>query len=532
MAQPPLFDADFAVIGSGFGGSVSALRLAEKGYTVTVLEKGKRYRTEDFPKTNWHLRKYLWMPRIGLYGIQMLSLFKHVLVLHGGGVGGGSLVYANQLLIPPDEVFQKQEWGPGDWKEKLAPFFDTARKMLGATSTPSIGKADGLLREVGIELRGKDTFHMNEVGVFFGQPGVTVPDPYFGGAGPERTGCTFCGACMIGCPVGGKNSLDKNYLYFAEKLGVNIVPETEVVGVQPCQGGYEVLCRKSTGLFRPRMSLRVRGVVFSASVLGTVKLLLRCKQRGQLPGISGRLGDYVRTNSESILSVDSSDKTTNWNDQIAITSGIYADDATHVELVRFNKGSDVLFGLSNVLTDGRGRVPRQVRLLATIVRHPLQFLRALWLPGQGARNTVVLVMQTTENYLRFRYKRRWYRFGGHSMNSEVPSGLDRVASYIPVANEVTRRLAKKMNAYPKSAWSEILLNAPSTAHILGGCNMAASPNQGVVGFSGEIFGYPHLYVADGSVIPANLGVNPSLTITALAEYIMSQMPAKSDRGWT
>jgi cholesterol oxidase len=240
----------------------------------------------------------------------------------------------------------------------------------------------------------------------------------------------------------------------------------------------------------------------------------------------------VRTNSESILSVDSSDKTTNWNDQIAITSGIYADDATHVELVRFNKGSDVLFGLSNVLTDGRGRVPRQVRLLATIVRHPLQFLRALWLPGQGARNTVVLVMQTTENYLRFRYKRRWYRFGGHSMNSEVPSGLDRVASYIPVANEVTRRLAKKMNAYPKSAWSEILLNAPSTAHILGGCNMAASPNQGVVGFSGEIFGYPHLYVADGSVIPANLGVNPSLTITALAEYIMSQMPAKSDRGWT
>lgn len=315
--------------------------------------------------------------------------------MHGGGGGGGSLVYANQLLIPPDEVFKKPEWGPGDWKVKLAPFFDTARKMLGATATPSIGKADQLLREVGIELRGKDTFHMNEVGVFFGQPGVTIPDPYFGGAGPERTGCTFCGACMIGCPVGGKNSLAKNYLYFAEKLGAQIVPETEVVGVQPCQGGYEVLCRKSTGLFRPRMSLRVRGVVFSASVLGTVKLLLQCKQRGQLPGLSDRLGDYVRTNSESILSVDSGDKITNWNDHIAITSGIYADDATHVELVRFNKGSDVLFGLSNVLTDGGGRVPRQVRLLATIVRHPLQFLRALWLPGQGARNTVVLVMQTT-----------------------------------------------------------------------------------------------------------------------------------------
>lgn len=527
MIQQPQFDYDFAVIGSGFGGSVSALRLAEKGYTVAVLEKGKRYRTEDFPKTNWHLRKYLWMPRLGLYGIQMLSLFRHVLVLHGGGVGGGSLVYANQLLIPPDEVFEKPEWGPGNWKERLAPFFETARKMLGATTAPSIGKADQLLREVGIELRGEDTFHKNEVGVFFGQPNVTVPDPYFGGAGPARTGCTFCGACMIGCPVGGKNTLDKNYLYFAEKLGAKIIPETEVIGVQPYQDGYEVLCRKSTGFFHPKSRLRVRAVVFSASVLGTVKLLMQCKQRGQLPNISDRLGDYVRTNSESILSVDSSDKTTNWNDQIAITSGIYADNATHVELVRFNKGSDVLFGLANVLTDGGGRIPRQVRLLVNIVRHPLQFLKALWVPGQGARNTVVLVMQTTENHLRLTYKRRWYRLGGYSMNSEVPPGSDRVTSYIPIANEVTRRLAKKMNGYPKSAWSEILLNAPSTAHILGGCVMAASPAQGVVGFNGEIFGYPNLYVADGSVIPANLGVNPSLTITAVAEYIMSQIPAKT-----
>jgi cholesterol oxidase len=531
MTQQPQFDYDFAVIGSGFGGSVSALRLAEKGYSVAVLEKGKRYRTEDFPKTNWRLGKYLWMPRVGLYGIQMLSLFKHVLVLHGGGVGGGSLVYANQLLIPPDEVFEKPEWGSGNWKEKLAPFYEIARRMLGTAVTPSIGKADQLLREVGIEVRGEDTFHKNEVGVFFGQPNVTVPDPYFDGAGPARTGCTFCGACMIGCPVGAKNTLDKNYLYFAEKIGAKILPETEVVGVQPCPDGYEVLCRKSTGFFRPKKSLRVRGVVFSASVLGTVKLLMQCKQRGQLPDISGRLGDYVRTNSESILCVDSSDKTTNWNDQIAITSGIYADDETHVELVRYNKGSDVLFGLSSVLTDGGGRIPRQLRLVGNIVRHPWQFLKALWVPGQGARNTVVLVMQTTENYLRFKYKRRWYRLGGRSMNSEVPSGSDRVTAYIPIANEVTRRLAVKMNGYPKSTWSEILLNAPTTAHILGGCNMAASPEQGVVGFNGEVFGYPRLYVADGSVIPANLGVNPSLTITAMSEYIMSQMPAKSDGGW-
>ncbi len=525
--MPQQHDYDFAVIGSGFGGAVSALRLVEKGYKVVVLEKGKRYRTEDFPKTNWNLGKSLWMPRLGLYGIQMLSLFKHVLIIHGGGVGGGSLVYANQLLIPPDEVFKKPEWGPGDWKEKLAASYDIAQKMLGATTCPSVGKADKLLREVGIEVRGEDTFHINEVGVFFDQAGVTVPDPYFNGEGPERTGCTLCGACMIGCPVGAKNTLDKNYLYFAEKLGVKIFPETEVLGVQPWQEGYQISTRKSIGFFGPKKSIRVRSVVFSAGVLGTVKLLMECKERGQLPHISAQLGNYVRTNSESILSVNSNDKNTNWNDHIAITSGIYADDKTHIELVRYNRGSDVLFGLVNVLTDGGGRMPRQVRFLGNIIRHPLQFLESLWTPGQSKRNTGVLVMQTSENYLKFNYKRRWYRLGGHSMNSEVPSGLDRVVSYIPVANEVTRRLAKKVNGYPKSAISEIVLDAPTTAHILGGCNMAATSDKGVVGFNGEVFGHPNLYVADGSVIPANLGVNPSLTITALSEYIMSHIPAKS-----
>ncbi len=517
---------DFVVVGSGFGGSVSALRLSEKGYRVAVLEKGKRYRTEDFPKTNWNLRKYMWMPRLGLYGIQMLTLLRHVLILHGGGVGGGSLVYANQLLVPPDEVFRKPEWGPGNWKERLAPFYAEARQMLGATPSPQVGKADEVLQEVGKEIRGEDTFHMNDVGIFFGEPDKTVADPYFGGKGPDRTGCTFCGACMIGCPVGAKNTLDKNYLYLAEKLGAQIIPETEVTGIRPCGDGYEVHTRKSTGILHPKQVFKAGGVVLSASVLGTVKLLSRCKQDGWLPKISDQLGSYVRTNSEAILAVDSRDKSVDWNDQIAITSGIYPDENTQVEMVRYNKGSDVLFALLTILTGGGGRIPRQLRFLGNALRHPLKFLKSLLIPGSAARMTGVLVMQTEENYLHIRLKPRWWRLGRLSLNSELPPGVQRSPSYIPMANEVTKRLANKMGGYPMSSWSEVLLDAPTTAHILGGCAMAESPEKGVVGFNGEVFGYPNLYVADGSVVPANLGVNPSLTIATLAEYIMSQAPAK------
>ena len=467
------------------------------------------------------------MPPLGLYGIQMLTLFKHVLVLHGGGVGGGSLVYANQLLVPPDEVFAKPEWGGGDWKNRLEPHYRAAQRMLGATPSPQVGRADEVLREVGLELRGEDTFHMNDVGIFFGPPGEIAPDPYFGADGPERVGCTFCGACMIGCPVGAKNTLDRNYLHFAERLGARIIPETEVTGVRPVDGGYEVMTRRSTGRVHPRRSVRSSGVVFSGGVMGSVPLLMRCKQKGWLPNLSDRLGQQVRTNSESILSVDSSDRTVDWNDQIAITSGIYPDDATHIEIVRYNKGSDVLFGLVTVATDGGGRTPRQLQFLGNVARRPLQFLRALWVPGQAARNSVVLVMQTDENHLRLEYRPRWWKLGGYGVTSRVPAGQQRVRSYIPVGNEVTRRMARKMNGHPKSMWSEVLLDAPTTAHILGGCAMGASPDEGVVGFNGEVFGYPNLYVADGSVVPVNLGVNPSLTITALSEHVMAQVPARA-----
>lgn len=521
---------DFIVIGSGFGGSVSALRLSEKGYKVAVLEKGKRYRTEDFPPTNWNLRKFLWAPKLKLYGIQMLTLFKHVFVLHGAGVGGGSLVYANQLLVPPDEVFQKKEWGPGDWKAKLMPFYDLAKHMLGATPSPSVGKADEILAEIGKEIRGKDTFHINDVGVFFGEPDKTVPDPYFNGEGPERTGCTFCGACMIGCPVGAKNTLDKNYLYLAEnKFGVEIIPETEVTGVRCLENGYEIYTKKSTGFVHPPKTFRASGVVLSGGVIGSVKLLLECKINGLLPDISDQLGNYVRTNSETLLTVTTRDKNADYSDQIAITSGIYPDEKTHIEVVRYNKGSDVMGSLLTLLTGGGGHIPRFLRFFGNILCHPWEFLKSIWISNWAARTPVLLVMQTEESHLRLVSKRRWWRFGKRTMNTKLEPGSKKTPSYIPIANEVAERMGKKINGQPMSAITEVLFDISSTAHILGGCVMGETPQDSVVNFSGQMHGYPNFYVVDGSNVPVNLGVNPSLTITTIAEYIMSQIPANPNR---
>ncbi len=513
-------DYDFIVIGSGFGGSVSAYRLAQKGYKVAVIEKGRRYRAEDFPPTNWHLRKSVWMPRLGLVGIQALTLLRHVLVLHGVGVGGGSLVYANQLITPDDAIFSKPEWGADDWKSRLAPFYQEAQRMLGAVQCPSIGNADHILREVGIELRNEDTFHINPVGVFFGEPDVSVPDPYFNGEGPERTGCRLCGACMIGCPNGAKNTLDYNYLYLAEKLGVEIIPETEVTGVVPLQeGGYRLTTQTSHGLIRHEAIYQAKNVVFSGGVLGTVDLLFKCKQAGMLPELSERLGDFTRTNSEAILGVDSRDHTQDWNDHVAITSGIYPDKDTHIEVVRYNKGSDVLYAIATVLTDGGGKIPRILRFFGNILRHPYQFLRGLWLFGQGARTSVILVMQSTENYLRLHK-------GKLGLVSTLPPKGQRIPTYIPIANQVTRRMAEKMKGYPKGSWFEVLLDAPTTAHILGGCVLGKSAENGVVDEQGRVFGYPGLYIADGSVVPVNLNANPALTITTLSEYIMDHIPQK------
>lgn len=530
MEPEKKLDYDYVIIGSGFGGSVSAMRLGEKGYKVAVLEKGRRYRTEDFPRTNWNVRKSLWMPQFGLYGIFALTFLRHVFVLHGAGVGGGSLNYCNQLLIPPDEVFEKPQWGPGDWKAKLSPFYEVAKHMLGANPSPRVGKADEILAEIGREIRGEDTFHINDVGVFFGEPDKTVPDPYFNGEGPERTGCTFCGACIVGCRVGAKNTLDKNYLYIAEhKHGVEIVPETEVTGIRPLDGGYEVLAMKSTGFRHIKRTYRASGVVASGGVMGSVKLLLKCKAEGLLPNLSDQLGNYVRTNSETLVGATARDRNADYSDQISITSGIYPDEDTHVEVTRFNKGSDVLAFLATLLIDGGGRVPRWVRFLGNALRHPWEFLKSLSPFGWAARTPILLVMQTIESYLRLGYGRRWWRLGKRSMNSTLAPGAKKIPSYIPVANEIARRMGERINGQPMSSWLEVVFDVPITAHILGGAVMGESPEQGVVNFNGEVHGYRNLYVVDGSNVPVNLGVNPSLTITAMAEYIMSQVPQKFER---
>jgi len=529
MEPKEQFDFDYVIIGSGFGGSVSALRLGEKGYRVAVLEKGRRYRTEDFPRTNWNVRKSLWMPQLGLYGIFALTFLKHVFVLHGAGVGGGSLNYCNQLLVPPDEVFEKPEWGPGDWKARLEPFYAVAQRMLGANPSPRVGRADEILAEIGREIRGKDTFHINDVGVFFGEPNKTVPDPYFNGEGPERTGCTFCGACIVGCRAGAKNTLDKNYLYLAEqKHGVEIVPETEVTGIRPLGKGYEVLARKSTGVLHSKRIFRAQGVVVSGGVMGSVKLLLRCKAEELLPHLSDQLGNYVRTNSETLVGATARDRNADYSDQISITSGIYPDENTLVEVVRFNKGSDVLAFLATLLIDGGGRIPRWMRFLGNALIHPWEFLKSLSPFGWAARTPILLVMQTIESYLRFGYGRRWWRLGKKSMNSRLAPGAKKIPSYIPVANEIARRMAKRINGQPMSSWPEVVFDVPITAHILGGAVMGETPDKGVAGFNGEVHGYRNLYVVDGSNVPVNLGVNPSLTITAMAEYIMSQVPRKAE----
>jgi cholesterol oxidase len=528
--SPP--DYDFIIIGSGFGGSVSAMRLAEKGYSVAVLEMGKRYRTEDFPKTNWNVRKFLWMPKLFLYGIQQLTLLRDVFILHGAGVGGGSLVYANTLLIPPDDAFADPQWRGRDWKAELAPHYETAQRMLGAVDNTQIEPADELLRDVATDLGFGDTFHTNRVGVYFGEPGKTVPDPYFDGEGPDRTGCTRCGACMVGCRVGAKNTLDKNYLFFAEKLGAEIIPETRVLDVRAVgergQDGYEVRVERSTAkLFKRRRTLRARSVVFSAGVLGTVDLMMRARARGSLPAVSDKLGSFVRTNSEAILGATTTDRTVDYSKGIAISAGAYADEKTHVEIVRYSDGSNALGLLSTTLTDGGPPWPRFLRYLGQVVRHPLMTARLL-IPYKWARRTaILLVMQSLDNWLRLRLRRRWYWPFSRKLDSDRGDGPP-VAAYLPVANQMARRMAGKMKGgMPQSAITEVLFNVSTTAHILGGCPIGDSPETGVIDLENRVFGYDNLYVVDGSMIPSNLGVNPSLTITAMAEHAMSKVPKKA-----
>ncbi len=520
---------DYIIVGSGFGGSVAALRLSEKGYRVLVIEQGKRYHPKDFPKTNWNFRKYFWVPKLALYGIQALTQLKHIFILHGTGVGGGSLVYANNLLIPPDEVFLDHRWSDTQWKARLDPFYKRAQRILGAVPSKITTPADDILKACAAEIGKADTFHVNDVGIFFGEENVTVPDPYFNGKGPDRTGCTLCGGCMVGCRYGSKNTLDMNYLYLAELLGTTILPEFQVIDVKPnSRGVYRVRTRKITGMLGKKTNFYSKGVIFSGGVMGTVKLLLKCKDSGSLPNISDHLGNYVRTNSEALVGAQAGNDDIDFSKGIAITSGIYPDEKTHIETVRYGAGQDAMSGLAVLLTGGGPPWPRAARLIATILRHPIQFIKSLNPFGWAKRTTILLVMQTISNYLRFEYKSRWWRLGGKSMNSNRHTN-EKVPSYIPIANDFAKRFAKHVDGTAFSVLPEVIFNTSSTAHILGGCIMAESPNKGVINFNGELHGYKNLYVIDGSMVPANLGVNPSLTITALAEYVMDRFPDKKNK---
>jgi cholesterol oxidase len=527
------FDVDWVVVGSGFGGSVSALRLAEKGYSVQVLECGKRFRDEDFPKSTWDLRRYFWAPRIGLKGIFRLTQFRDVAVVSGCGVGGGSLGYANTLYVPPSEFFDDPQWADlEDWQGTLAPHYDEAQRMLGVVGVQQDDPADQLLRELGEHLGVGDTYQKTPVGVYQENPGRTVPDPFFGGEGPDRTGCLQCGRCMVGCPHGAKNTLVKNYLWLAERLGVRIAPERTVTEVRPLGAadgseGYAITSERS-GLLpgRGRRTIKARGVVFAAGPLGTNKLMQRCRLNGALPRISARLGELVRTNSEMILAVTvPEDYPDDLTRRVAITSSIYPDAHTHIETVTYGHAGDSMSTLYTLLVGDGTKVTRPIKLLGQIVRHPGRFAKIMWPKGWSSRTIIVLVMQTLDNAIALRPKLK--RNGDVRLSTEQDPERPN-PTFIPVANTAAEWLADRTGGIAQSSLSEALFNVPNTAHILGGAVIGHSPEDGVVDSRQRVFGYENLLVCDGSAVPANVGVNPSLTITALAEHAMSHVPAQGE----
>jgi cholesterol oxidase len=527
---------DYVVVGSGFGGSVSAMRLAEKGYRVLVLERGKRYRDQDFASTNWKVWKYVWLPALRCFGILQISFLRGVTVFHGSGVGGGSLGYANVLEVPGDKMFSAPGWqNLADWKSVLSPHYETASRMLGVTPNPQLSEADHALKELAEEMGQGDTFRVTNVGVFFGPEGEEVADPYFGGEGPPRKGCTHCGSCMVGCRDNSKNTLVKNYLYFAEKGGAEIRPEAHVADLRPLPPGqpdgarYEVVHKCSTAWVLSR-SRRVcaRNVILSAGVLGTLRLLFNCREvTRSLPDLSPHLGDSVRTNSESLTGSVSRDGETDYSKGITITSIFHADDETCIEPVRYADGSSLMRFLNAPLISEGERIPvRVVRVLREYLRHPLDGLIMNVRPGWARRTTILLTMQTVDNRMRLRPGRSPFTLFRRGLVSEEVAE-ETISARVDIAHKVTRALAAKTRGIPGGSVPESLLNMPTTAHILGGCPFGRDAAEGVVGLDCQVHNYPGLYVVDGSIVPANPGVNPSLTITALAEYAMSHVPPKA-----
>ncbi len=519
---------DFLIVGSGFGGSVSALRLVEKGYRVLVLEKGRRFAPDDFPKTNWNLKRWLWLPSVGFRGLFKMTFLKHVTALSGVGVGGGSLVYANTLPVPGDDFFAAPSWSSlADWKAELKAHYATAKRMLGVTRNPIMTRPDEVLREVAREIGREADFHLTDVAVWFGEAGVTVPDPFFGGEGPDRTGCIACGGCMIGCRHNAKNTLDRNYLYLAEKRGLDLEADTEVAWVKPAGGGYEVTARQGTSLFPSRRTVktyRAANVIFSGGVLGTVELLLKLRASADgLPNLSPRLGDLVRTNSEVLMGVVTGKRDEDLSKGIAISSIVKTDEHSHLEPVRYPAGSGFFRLLALPHAPGNTVVERLLNAAGMMLRHPVKTLKT-WLVPDWAKSTMILLyMRTVEGTLRMglgRGVRTLFRRGLTTAEGTGP----RAKAWVPEATELTRRVEKHLDGYTQSMITETLFGIPTTAHILGGCCMGASNATGVIDSKHRVFGYDGLYVIDGSAISANPGVNPSLTITALAERAMSFIP--------
>lgn len=524
------FDYDVLVIGSGFGGGVTSLRLSEKGYRVGVLEAGRSYdRPQDLPDTSMDVRNFLWMPRLSMKGIFRISLLRNVLIFSGSGVGGGSLTYANTLYRPLTPFYTDRQWGHiTDWEAELEPFYDQAERMLGVNPVPFLTEPDRIMRDIAEEMGVGETFHSTPVGVWFGTPGVEVEDPYFGGEGPTRTGCISCGDCMAGCQHNAKNTIDKNYLWLARKRGVEVHAEHEVTDIIPLPGGgYRVEAKVPGRWFTRRRTIHTaQQVVLSAAALGTSKLLHRNKQNGNLADVSDRLGELTRTNSEAILGARSFEAgpERDYTHGVAIGSSFHPDEDTHVEPVRYGRGSDLIGMGETVLVDADTGRPRWLEWLRQLVAHRGHLRDLLRIKGWAQRTIIVLVMQTLDNSITTYLRRTPF---GSYLSSRVGHGEPN-PNWIPVGNEIARKVADRIDGFPGSTITDSLFDIPSTAHFIGGCSIGDSPDTGVIDPYHRVYGHPGLHVADGSAITANLGVNPSLTITAMSERAMSMWPNKGE----
>jgi cholesterol oxidase len=524
MAEPPRDHYDVLVVGSGFGGSVTALRLTEKGYRVGVLEAGRRFDESTYPRTSWDLRRYLWAPQIGCYGLQRIHLLPDVLVMAGAGVGGGSLNYANTLYQPAPAFFDDPQWaGITDWADELDTHYAQARRMLGVATNPTVTPADEVLRRVADEIGAGDTWRSTPVGVFFGTGRDPVPDPYFGGAGPERVACSECGSCMTGCRPGGKNTLVKNYLYLAEQAGAEVHPLTTVRTLRQGATGWQVDTVRS-GTRRHHRTFTADHVVLAAGTYGTQRLLHAMRDRGVLPALSAQLGLRTRTNSEAVLAATSRSRRTDYTRGVAITASFHPDPMTHIEPVRYGPGSNVIGLLQTVLIDGGGRVPRWLKAIGYGLRHPRTLARSLSVRHWSERTVIALVMQEHDDSLVVSGRRGL--FGGQRLRTKPGPG-EPPPRWIPVGHDVVRRLAREVDGDPGGSFAD-LADIPMTAHFLGGCSIGVDASTGVIDPYHRVHGYPGLSVVDGSTVSANLGVNPALTISALAERVASLWPNKGE----